>query len=78
VLIRPHWGKEWSDIPEVKGHVYLDEDLKTRFRTFLDEYDIIATECKIDATENLRTFSNTLYREMINNALEGTNRPPLQ
>lgn len=68
VLIRPHWGKEWDFYPEVKQHVLDDAPLKAHINHFLNDYQAIADVCGFDMKKNLCTFSNSLYRELLNNA----------
>lgn len=69
VIIRPHWGKEWDQIPEVKAHVLADEGLKENIRTFLSDYKKIAELKGFDYLKNLETFSNQLYRDLLNNGV---------
>lgn len=69
MTIRPHWGKEWGTIPEVKSHVLGDEGLKANIRKFLGDYDQIAALKGFDSTKNLEFYSNEHYRELFNNAI---------
>lgn len=68
VVIRPHWGKEWDFYPEVKQHVFDDAPLKAHINQFLNDYQAIADVCGFDMRKNLYTFSNKLYRDLLNNA----------
>jgi len=78
VIIRPHWGKEWSEIPVIKDHLFnKDPQMKEHIQTFLKDYQKIADHCNFNKDENLRTFSNELYRELLNNAI-GTEGPRIQ
>ena len=70
MAILPHWGKEWDFYPEVKEHVLRDELMKSNFRKFLEDYKKIAALRKFDYKANLKTFSNKIYRELLNNVIE--------
>lgn len=72
MVIRPHWGKEWDSLPEVKQHVLNDEGLKAKFNKFLADYQKIADAKGFNKDKNLKTFSNELYRELLNNAIGTT------
>jgi hypothetical protein len=69
VTVRPHWGKEWNFHPEVKAHVMQDEGFRTHVEKFLRDYKQIAELKNFDAKKNLKTFSNAIYRELLNNAI---------
>ena len=56
-------------MPEVKSHVLADEGLKQNFRKFLKDYQQIAELKGFNYVKNLQTFSNKIYRELINNAI---------
>ncbi len=56
-------------MPEVKSHLLADEGLKQNFRKFLKDYKQIAELKGFNYVKNLETFSNKVYRELINNAI---------
>jgi hypothetical protein len=62
VTLRPHWGKEWDAIPEVKSHLLQDEALKANIRKFISDYKEIAKIKNFSYERNLYTFSNSVYR----------------
>lgn len=62
VIIRPHWGKEWDAIPEVKSFLLQDEELKQNILKFLKDYKEIAKLKNFNYERNIYTFSNAIYR----------------
>lgn len=69
VLVRPHWGKEWDFYPEVKDHVFNDDLFKESIRKFMKDYEEIAKLKNFSHEKNLSTFSNQIYRDLLNNAI---------
>jgi hypothetical protein len=49
-----------------------DEGIKANFKTFLKDYKEIAELKNFDSKMNLNTFSNAIYRELLNNAVPNT------
>lgn len=62
MTIRPHWGKEWDFIPEVREHIFNDADMKNHINKFVKDYKSIAQVHNFDYKKNLKTFSNKLYK----------------
>jgi hypothetical protein len=58
VIIRPHWGKEWDQFPEIKSHFFNDVGMKSYVRQFKKDYNAICQRFKIDPQANLAAFSN--------------------
>jgi hypothetical protein len=69
VRLLPHWGKEWDHFPEVKSHVFTELGLQYNLRKFLKDYEEIAKAKGFNSEKNLSTFSNTIYRNLLNNVI---------